>query len=908
MTEKLSEVSCRTLGIFFQELPDKGLSLKALTKDVPYPLEHLQDPLAWIDWHSFHKFMSNAGGIWDDEELIEMGRKFMGSQFSEPTKTIARLFFTPKEFFQWIAGQEVEGRNQNFTCTRSSIHSDGSNLIEFDLTMRYGYKHSREFLLVTKGTFTYMSAALGLKPSKVEMTTIPDGVRYVIQLPSGGGLLAGLRRIITWPFNIRSAARELKEANEQLQLRYRELEELIRERDRAELLRDALYRIAGIANSAASLNELYPSIHDVIRELMPADNFFIALYDQESDMIDLPYFVDEVDTTYTGPYRAANGLTERVIHSSQPLLINRQEHQRLIDRGEVNLVGAPTAIWLGVPLKSTSRTFGAMVVQHYTNPAAYQEQEKQVLSFVSGQVATVIDRKRNEEALKVSERRFRQLAENIEEVFFLISADYNTLYYINPAYETITGLSCESLYANPRSWVEVLHPEDQQRIIEGLENTEPDVMYADRDVELRIMRPDGSMKWVWLRSQPVYEDSTVIGRVGVVVDITERKVLREAQKQESLGILAGGVAHDFNNLLVAMLGQNSLALSKLDPDSAAFSHVKKAVKAAERAADLTRQMLAYSGQGHFQIEELNLNTLIEDSLHLFEAGIPKNIRIETALTTPLPTIEADPGQMQQVIMNLILNGAEAIGENQPGLIEILTQIQEYRPDNSLFWHYTGVPMEAGRYVRLDVRDNGIGMDEDTLAKIFDPFFTTKFTGRGLGLAVVLGIIRGHKGGLRVTSTPGLGAQFTILFSISKEQALESYTQTDGDNEIKCTGMVLVIDDEEPVREAVCDILEIEAIRVITAADGLEGIKRFEQNHREIDLVLLDLSMPGLGGLETFRRIQEIDATVPVLMSSGYNQAEVDSQFSDEQPAGFLQKPYSAHVLIEMVMRQLNPPT
>ncbi|NIP24380.1 MAG: hypothetical protein GWN61_01665, partial [candidate division Zixibacteria bacterium] len=186
------------------------------------------------------------------------------------------------------------------------IRDLGPNLIEFDLTMRYGYKQSREFFLITKGTFTYMSAALGLQPSQVEMQPISDGCRYIIQLPSGGGALAGLRRIITRPFNILSAAKALKETNEQLQLRNQELEELVRERNRAELLQDSLYRIAGIANSAASLNELYPAIHDVIKKLMPADNFFIALYDQEADMIELPYFVDEVDKSYIGPYQAAN--------------------------------------------------------------------------------------------------------------------------------------------------------------------------------------------------------------------------------------------------------------------------------------------------------------------------------------------------------------------------------------------------------------------------------------------------------------------------------------------------------------------------------------------------------------------------------------------------------------------------
>ncbi len=904
MVEKPAEVSCRVLGILFQELPNKGLPIETLTQDVLYPLAHLQDARAWMDWKSFCQFMRNAGKVWNDDELVGLGIKFVQSQFAQPATTIARLFFTPKEFFHWLARQEIEGRNENFSCTQGLIHDKGPNLLEFDLTILPGYELSPEFFLITKGTFTAMPTALGLKEATVDMAPIQGGMCYIIELPAGGGMLAWLRRLVTWPFNIRSAARELKESNELLQLRNRELEEQIQERKRAEILQEALFQIADIANSAPSLDDLYPAIHLIISKLMPADNFFIALYDQKTDMLDLPYFVDEVDTTYTGPYQAANGLTERVIHNNEPLLINHPEHQQLIADGQLNMIGEPSAIWLGVPLQSGSRTFGAMVVQHYSDPTAYQEQEKQILSFVSGQVATVINRKRNEEALRISEQRFRQLAENIEEVFFLISADETMLYYINPAYETITGRSCESLYDDPRSWVEALHPEERQKIFNHWQNMGPEKMKADQDTELRLLLPDGSTKWVWLRSQPVIEDKDVIGRVGVVVNITERKALRQAQKQESLGILAGGVAHDFNNLLVAMLGQTSLALAKMPENSPGRLHISKAVKAAERATDLTRQMLAYSGQGHFETQQLNLNNLIQENLHLFEASIPKNIHIKTNLFDQLPTIDADPGQMQQVIMNLILNGVEAIGE-RPGLIEILTQTQDYQPDDSLFSQYTGLPMKAGLYVRLDIKDSGIGMDEKTLAKIFDPFYTTKFTGRGLGLAVVLGIIRGHKAGLRVTSSPDNGAQFTLLFPIAKAEPINDTKQPVDSTEDKPTGVVLVIDDEEPVREAVSDILEIESIQVLSAADGQEGINLFDKHRQEIDLILLDLSMPGLGGVETFHRLRKINQTVPILLSSGYNQTQVDSHFTEGKPAGFLQKPYSAAVLVEEVVRRLN---
>ena len=390
-------------------------------------------------------------------------------------------------------------------------------------------------------------------------------------------------------------------------------------------------------------------------------------------------------------------------------------------------------------------------------------------------------------------------------------------------------------------------------------------------------------------------------------DITEQKKAAEAmyhtQKMESLGILAGGIAHDFNNLLAAMLAQTSLALAKLGPDAPAAPHIEKAIVAAENATALTRQLLAYSGRGQFHTAPINLNALIQENSHLIHVTLTKNIKLRLALAPDLPAIEADAGQMQQIVMNLIINAAEAIGK-QYGVITITTQTINLTPEEIDDWPDTGRQLAAGPYVKLTVEDDGAGMDEQTLKRIFDPFFTTKFTGRGLGLAAVSGIVRGHKGALRVRSQSRQGTKFEIIFPASNKTIQEKPPMNTSSHS-NSRKLVLVIDDEEPVREAVADILGMEGVDVLQAADGLKGIDVYRSRMAEIDLVLLDLSMPGLSGEETLKKLHQIDPQVRILLSSGYSESEVTRGLDQNGLVGFLQKPYRMDTLLEEVNRHLN---
>lgn len=418
----------------------------------------------------------------------------------------------------------------------------------------------------------------------------------------------------------------------------------------------------------------------------------------------------------------------------------------------------------------------------------------------------------------------------------------------------------------------------------------------------------GKQSYLQVRAVPHFDgQGQQIGLIILAEDLTQRvqaeEGMRRMQKMESLGVLAGGIAHDFNNLLVAMLGQTSLALAKARSESLARPHIQKAITAAERASQLTQQLLAYSGRGQFQVVPLNLNTLIEENAHLFAATIPKHIHLRHKLLPALPPIQADIAQMQQVIMNLIINAAEAIGDT-PGTITIVTEVQHLEPDSQKYWHYTLTPLVSGYYVTLELHDTGKGIATEILTKIFDPFFTTKPTGHGLGLAAVMGIVKGHHGGLTVYSEIGQGTTFKLLLPVSEGVAFAPEAELE-DEMGMLSGLVLVIDDEATVREAVIDILGLEGVEVLAAADGEQGLALYQERQAEIFLVLLDLSMPGWNGERTLRELRHVNPDVRIILSSGYNELEATQRFAGKALTGFLQKPYSAEKLLSAVKQQLT---
>jgi signal transduction histidine kinase len=407
-----------------------------------------------------------------------------------------------------------------------------------------------------------------------------------------------------------------------------------------------------------------------------------------------------------------------------------------------------------------------------------------------------------------------------------------------------------------------------------------------------------------------FSDSDTPAVLGVSVDITdlkkadherqqiERKLL-ETQKLESLGVLAGGIAHDFNNLLTGILGNASLAKMDLPDTSPLMPVIEQIELATHRAADLCKQMLAYSGKGRFFVQHLNLNQLVEDTTHLLNISINKNCVLRFNLATTLPAIAVDATQIRQIIMNLVINASEAIG-TQSGVIAISTGIARVDRDYiATLLHPGGIT--PGDYVFLEVSDNGVGMSPATLGKIFDPFFTTKFTGRGLGLAAVLGIIRGHKGALKVYSEVGRGTTFKILLpcsDLTTEKAIS--TPPMAEPVWRGQGSVLVVDDEETVRTVTARILETLGFAVVLACDGREGLEIYRREPSRFIIVLLDLTMPHMDGEETFRQLRHVNPGVRVVLMSGFNQQEAVSRFTGKGLAGFVQKPFEVGSIMTAV--------
>ena len=688
----------------------------------------------------------------------------------------------------------------------------------------------------------------------------------------------------------------------------------ITERVRADMLQKTVYRIAAVAHTDISLEELYRSIHDALALFLNVQNFYIALYDKVSDEISVPYFVDKFDSR-PEPYPAANGLTEFVMRSNCSKLLTQQQIGFYIDQGMVTLKGTLPQVWLGVPLQSQNEAIGALVVQSYEESTAYSEQDEQFLVFVSEQIASVIERKRAEEQQRRLADELRQQTLLLDAVLaatpdnFLAFDLHGRFQFISPAVSAFLNIPADLIVG--KTWQDLNLPfefgtlSDQDRAA---------VLQTGKPITREIQYPvaDSAYEIEFITNPILDSEGSVVSFVTTARDVTERRktmrAMHRKQKMESLGVLAGGIAHDFNNLLVAMLGQASLAQVHLNGHHPAFGHVHKVVKAAEQAASLTRQLLAYSGGGQFTIQPFHLNDLIEESFDLLRVALPKKTFLEFDLAEDLPLVEIDTAQLQQVLMNLLINAAEAIGE-QPGTILVQTAVRHITEQDTIFWRFTDQPLPPGPYVSLLIEDSGGGMADETITKIFDPFFTTKFTGRGLGLAAVLGIVRSHQGGLKVSSQVGTGTLFELLLPISGKTEVATTAdfapESVADSETAVAGLVLVIDDERAVREAVIDILEMEGIDVLTAANGDEGIALYKTQAQDIDLVLLDLSMPGKSGHETFLELQQFDPNVRILLSSGYSEADATRGFARPPLVGFLQKPYRLDAFIRRLRKFLR---
>jgi len=900
---------------------------------------------------------------------------------------------------------------------------------------------------------------------------------------------------------------------------------------------DATYRIAQAALGETDLQELYGRVHATVRDLMPADNLYFALWDRASGTVSFPYFVDALDPA-PASRTLGRGLTEYVLRTEQPLLLDPEVLKELEASGEVEPIGADSLNWLGVPLIGAQGVFGALVIQIYAGNRRYTAEERDLLAFVSGQVAMAIDRNRAEtnhrmmahtidqtrdsvfgldaegrivfvneaacrelgydretllgfslsdvdpkfpqdqwpafmatlraqgslfvetehrrkdgstlpveisvchlthegqdlafgyardtterraaeQALRLSEEKFSKAFQASPDAININRLD-GTYLEVNSAFTRMSGWTRDEvlgrttlelgLWVNPEDRLRALEMIRQEGRFDGLEapfrmkdgsirmgllsgtvitvDGEPCMLSITRDItapkaaERTLRLAESRLRTVLANSQAIIyqldpegrftlseglglaniglKPGEVVGRsalemysddpevmeqlrramegqasrrisragdrffdnlitpvlddrghlesiIGIATDITDRRqaedALRQAQKLESLGVLAGGIAHDFNNLLTVVLGNLNLAQMHLPETAPARPYLANMEATVLRATELTKQMLAYSGRGHFVVRPHDLNAVVRDLTHLLVVSISKKVRLQLDLEATLPAIQADVAQLQQVVMNLVTNASDAIGDRE-GAIHLSTSAA-FLDERALRADYRVEAPVPGRHVILEVEDTGCGMAPEVQERIFDPFFTTKATGRGLGLSAMLGILRGHGAGLNITSDVGRGSRFRLCFPAVAALVPPKTLEDPAPGQVPAHGLVLLVDDEERILQTTGLALEALGFQVVTAQDGREALECFQARRQEIRLVLMDLTMPRMDGREAFHAMRDLDPGVPVVLSSGFSEKDSLQAFPDGGPAAFLQKPYQLKDLRAALQRALE---
>jgi two-component system cell cycle sensor histidine kinase/response regulator CckA len=672
----------------------------------------------------------------------------------------------------------------------------------------------------------------------------------------------------------------------------------ITEQKRAEELNSALYAIAARAHSAEDPQQFFGAIHTIVGQLMYVRNFYIALLDSELQLLTFPYFVDEEDSAPASK-RLGRGLTEYVIRTGEPLLATPDVFEDLVRRGEAELIGAPSLDWLGVPLKGSNGCIGALVVQSYSENVRFGERDRDILKFVSQQIATAIEHKRYAEALRRSEARYRSLILSAAYGIYRCTVGGRFL-DVNPALIAMLGYGSveEVLKLDARRDV-FFNSQELDRLTEDYRRTG-----TLNGVEVQWKCKDGHVIVVRLSGRPVSGVEQPAEELEIIAeDITDRRQLeeqfRQAQKMEAVGRLAGGVAHDFNNLLMVINGYTEVLLEELK-SGAMHQKVQSIQQAADRAATLTRQLLAFSRKQLLELKVVDVNTVISDMERLLRPLIGENIGLVTRLSPDAGRTRADAGQLEQVIMNLVVNAKDAMPEGG----KITVQSSEVTVRQNFREHRF---IQPGRYVVLSVSDTGHGMDKETQSRIFEPFFTTKEKGKGtgLGLSTVYGIVKQSGGYVFPQSELGAGTTFYIYLPRVEESPEEMAPAKAQENEKGGCETVLLVEDEESVRELVRETLAARGYKVLEAENGESGLRVAEVHGDGIDILITDVVMPGMGGRELAKRLLQIRPNLGVLYLSGYTEDTILHQGVLGPGTAFLQKPFTLQNLARKVREVLR---
>lgn len=566
---------------------------------------------------------------------------------------------------------------------------------------------------------------------------------------------------------------------------------------------------------------------------------------------------------------------------------------------------------ISFPLKVEDRVLGVLNLSH-SRPRFFSIESQRALALAANRAARLLSTHMLYERLRKSEESYRLVTENAGDGILVLDRTARIL-QANAAVSEITGVPRSGFLEGSVAWESIVHPDDRpalhahrQRLLE---------VNAPGTVEYRILDTAGQVHYVEDRGAPLYEDEgKVAGIVSIIRDISDRKQaekerkelevqVRQVQKLESLAVLAGGVAHDFNNLLMGITGNLDLALAKLPAESSIRPRLVQIGKTAERAAGLAKQMLAYSGRGKFHLQEINLSELIGSMLKILTVSIPRNARLQLELLPKVALIEGDESQIRQVVAILVTNAAEALGERNGTIVITCGAMQCERT----FFEkaYLRPSLAAGAYAFVRVADTGCGMNEETLDRIFDPFFSTKFPGRGLGLPAALGIVRGHNGAIAAESAPGKGSTFQVVLPCGRPASSAEPNPSAPKRAAKrAASLVLFVDDDATVLEIGKLLLEQNGFEVLSAESGQDALRIFRQNAEDIAAVILDLTMPEMNGEQVLAYLRAIREDVPIIISSGYDEAQTAATLQQNSHTTFLHKPYSSGKLLAKVREVL----
>lgn len=667
---------------------------------------------------------------------------------------------------------------------------------------------------------------------------------------------------------------------------------------RMECERQVIFDVVHALNETSNLDQLLKRIHEALKKVLYAENCFVALHQIQEDTFHFPFYADQFDEA-PSPQKVGRSCTAYIFRTGKAALIPQSEFDRLASIGEVELVGSPSPSWLGVPLKTPTATIGVLVVQHYQDQNAYGPLDVDFLDSVGGHIALAIERRSAEEALRKSESMFRLFFANNPLPTWLFDRDTLRFLQVNDAAVAQYGFSHEE-FANIT--VRDIRPESEWQ------EHEQHLRNATLEGRYRGVRKHRAKNGRIVDVEYISHDLEYLGRrvrLAVTQDISERhqleQQLRQAQKMEAVGRLAGGIAHDFNNLLMVVKGHTELLLNVLPPADHVTRKIEQIDRSADRAAALTRQLLAFSRLQVLNPQVINLNSIVEEIGKLVLRLIGEDIELQIHKAANLGAIRADASQIEQIVMNLVVNARDAM----PGGGRLLIETSNQELDHA---HGSGHSMMTpGRYVLLSVTDTGTGMDAETQAHIFEPFFTTKEKGKGtgLGLATVYGVVKQSGGFIWVYSELGKGTSFKIYLP-QVEGVEEISVPPKHLTEIpKGTETVLLAEDEPDVRDIARQFLESGGYKVLEARDGAEALSLAAAHAGSIDLLLTDMVMPGMTGHELAAGLLHQWPGIRVIFMSGYSEQAAVHAATVTPAMRLLSKPFSRGSLLRTVREILD---